>query len=406
VEPSACGGCGGDLAGAVQQVLQVADIPEVRALVTEYLLVSRRCGCGTVTKGPVPGGVPGGPVCYGPNLTAAGLLLHAFGQLGQECTAEVVNGLFATDVSHGWTGKIAARLAGNLTGFEADAKTALLASPVLLADETPVNTIEDSPEADAAAAGSPEAGVPGAGAPRTFHPYVFTLRSPGIVWLGAGHARGHDALNLFAVFDRYTGTLVCDDYAGYDKYEKILTARQLRNAHLIRPARGIAEAEPGLQAWATAMIEVLRAGRTAVRAAQADSRTCLTPGEIEAVRTAYLDQAAAGITASKARRTTKGKRHPAYVLARRLHDKIDQVPHHLTDFAVPWTSNLAEQALRHVKIHLKTSGCSRTLTTTRAYCRIHSYLITTRLHGVPPMHAIRTALTGNAWTPLRAATTA
>jgi acetylornithine deacetylase/succinyl-diaminopimelate desuccinylase-like protein len=30
--------------------------------------------------------------------------------------------------------------------------------------------------------------------------------------------------------------------------------------------------------------------------------------------------------------------------------------HHLTDFTVPWTSNLAEQALRHVKIHLKISG--------------------------------------------------
>jgi transposase len=51
--PDACRGCGSDLSGAAQsaaEVLQVVDIPEVRALVTEYLLVSRRCGCGTVTK--------------------------------------------------------------------------------------------------------------------------------------------------------------------------------------------------------------------------------------------------------------------------------------------------------------------------------------------------------------------
>jgi hypothetical protein len=48
------------------------------------------------------------------------------------------------------------------------------------------------------------------------------------------------------------------------------------------------------------------------------------------------------------------------VLAQRLQAKINQVLHHLTDFAVPWTSNLAEQALRHVKIHLKISGCFRT----------------------------------------------
>ena len=82
------------------------------------------------------------------------------------------------------------------------------------------------------------------------------------------------------------------------------------------------------------------------------------------------------------------------------------VLHHLTDFTVPWTSNLAEQALRHVKIHLKISGCFRSLITTRAYCRIHSYLITIRLNAVPPMQAIRDALAGHAWTPLRILTPA
>jgi transposase len=82
------------------------------------------------------------------------------------------------------------------------------------------------------------------------------------------------------------------------------------------------------------------------------------------------------------------------------------VLHHLTDFTVPWTSNLAEQALRHVKIHLKISGCFRSLITTRAYCRIHSCLITIRLNAVPPMRAIRDALAGHAWTPLRALTPA
>ena len=82
LEPDACRGCGSDLSGAAQtasEVLQVVDIPEIRALVTEYLLVSRRCGCGTVTKADAPQGAAGGPVCYGPNLTAAALLCHAFG---------------------------------------------------------------------------------------------------------------------------------------------------------------------------------------------------------------------------------------------------------------------------------------------------------------------------------------
>ena len=397
VEPGPCGGCGADLAGAPQVrtvPLQVVDIPEIRALVTQFLLVSRRCGCGTVTRAAAPEGAVGAPVCYGPNLSAASLLLHTFGQLGQERAAETVNGLFGTAVSTGWINKIAARFAAGLRGFEADAKTALLTEQVLLADETPVNTAADSPEADGA--------DPVAGAARTFKPCVFTLRSEKIVWLGAGHTRGHAAMEPFDVFGRFTGTLVTDDWGGYLKYEQTLKARQLCNAHLIRSARGIA-AEPG-QGWATTMIAALRAGRAAVKAAITAGAAALTAEQIEQVRAEYTAQATAGMAVNRARRTANGGRHPGWVLAKRLLDKIDQVLHHLTDFAVPWTSNLAEQALRHVKVHLKTSGCFRTLATTRAYCRIHSYLITIRLHGVDPMKAIRDALAGRAWTPLRAVT--
>jgi transposase len=398
VEPVCCGGCGADLAGAPQvkvERLQVVDIPEVQASVTELHLVSRRCGCGAISAGAAPAGVPGGPVCYGPNLTAAAALVHAHGQVGNERTAEVVNALFGTVASAGWVGKVAGRLAGALFGFEADVKTALLCAPVLLADETAVNTIEDDAADDAA----------GDGVPRSFNPHVFTLRSPTIVWLGAGHTRGHAALDAFDVFGRYTGTLVTDDYGGYVKYEDTLSARQLCNAHLIRSLRGVDSGgvvDGVRQDWAKVLIKILRAGRQAVKAAIAAGREALTGEEIEEIRAGYLMWAESGIVENTGRRKPDGKKHEAWVLAQRLKDKIDLVLHHLTDFRVPWTSNLAEQALRHVKVHLKISGCFRTLATTRAYCRIHSYLITTRLHGVPPMQAIRDALAGRAWTPLRA----
>lgn len=150
-EPAACGGCGGDPAGAAlvgRERLQVVDVPALKALVTEYLLVSRRCACGTVTCGQMPAGVRGGPVAYGPNLQAAAALLHAHGQVSHERAAELVAGLFGVEVSTGWIGKVAGRLAGSLAGFQADLEQALLAEPVLLGDETPVNTIEDSPETE------------------------------------------------------------------------------------------------------------------------------------------------------------------------------------------------------------------------------------------------------------------
>src|SRR6266853_6400505 len=48
IEPECCGGCGAGLAAAPvvkTDRIQVVDIPEVQAQVTELHLVSRRCGC-------------------------------------------------------------------------------------------------------------------------------------------------------------------------------------------------------------------------------------------------------------------------------------------------------------------------------------------------------------------------
>jgi transposase len=395
LEPEACRDCGACLADAAEageNLMQVTDIPAIHALVTEYLLRSRRCGCGCVTRAKAPAGVAEGSfTCYGPNLTAA-LLCRAFGQLAQERTAEVVNGLFGTEVSQGWINNIAARLAESLYSFEDDLKSALLAEPVALADETPVNTITDDPEgANAMAGGS-----------RAFNPHVFTFRSRDLVWLGAGHTRGHDALDTFGLFERYTGPLVTDDYNGYSKYAAILTARQLCCAHWIRTASGVLESEPQRQGWARQIIAVLRGARKAVRDAIDAEADALNGAEIKEIRAEYRKQAERGVRANQGCYTSKGDKHPGWVLEQRFLDKIDMVLHHLTDFRVPWTSNLAEQALRHVKIHLKISGCFKTLATTRAYCRIHSYLITIRLRSIEPMQAILDALAGNAWSPLHA----
>ena len=258
---------------------------------------------------------------------------------------------------------------------------------MLLGDETPVNAIEDSPETEEQAG-------------RSFVPYVFTFRTPDLVWLSAGHTRGHAALDAFALIDRYTGTFVSDDYGGYGKYEANLAARQLCNAHLIRSLRGVAEGGPLGQRWATEMIGILKDARQSVIDAEDAGRDTLTGSQIAAIRARYLACARQGVSGNFYKRTSKGTKIPALVLAQRLHTKIDQVLHHLSDFTVPWTSNLAEQALRHVKIHLKISGCFRTLATTRAYCRIQSYLATTRLHHIPAIDAIRAALAGHAWSPL------
>jgi transposase len=66
---------------------------------------------------------------------------------------------------------------------------------------------------------------------------------------------------------------------------------------------------------------------------------------------------------------------------------------------VPWTNNASEQALKGPKRHQAVSGYWRTLTTLADYCRVRSYLVSARNHGVRPVDAIHAALTGNPWLP-------
>jgi hypothetical protein len=52
VEPTACASCGAGLAGAPGDVgysVQVFDLPALALEVTEYLMLSRVCGCGHAT---------------------------------------------------------------------------------------------------------------------------------------------------------------------------------------------------------------------------------------------------------------------------------------------------------------------------------------------------------------------
>jgi len=68
IEPDVCGSChaGLDHAAAVRvERVQVVDIPEAEATVTELRVVSRRCGCGRVSAGVLPAGVPGGRCATG-----------------------------------------------------------------------------------------------------------------------------------------------------------------------------------------------------------------------------------------------------------------------------------------------------------------------------------------------------
>jgi transposase len=65
----------------------------------------------------------------------------------------------------------------------------------------------------------------------------------------------------------------------------------------------------------------------------------------------------------------------------RLRDRREAVLRFLVDFSVPFTNNLAEQALRMMKVRMKISGCFRTEAGAKDFFTLRTVLATARKQG-------------------------
>jgi hypothetical protein len=123
-EPGRCAGCGAGLARATlagMERRQVTGLPEqIRALVTEHQITSRRCARGTVTAAPAPAGVAA-PVQYGPRGAAACAYLWHGQFLSHGRTCQAMAELSGVPVSPGAvTGIVTAISAAPGTPLEAN----------------------------------------------------------------------------------------------------------------------------------------------------------------------------------------------------------------------------------------------------------------------------------------------
>jgi transposase len=82
----------------------------------------------------------------------------------------------------------------------------------------------------------------------------------------------------------------------------------------------------------------------------------------------------------------------------RLDERIDDMLRFTTDKDVPFTNNRAERTIRWVKLHQKISGCFRSMETGQGHCRLMSYIMTCRQHGISDYDAVEMLVKGE--TPL------
>jgi transposase len=363
--PTHCESCQLPLPEArVVETRQVFDLPPMRYEVTEHQVLESCCACGLCYRGEFPEDVKA-PVQYGPRLKAAVVHLSQHHRLPAQRTADVMGDLCELPLSDATVLAAVADAGERLKPTVAAIAQAVVATPVVHADET---------------------GMRVAGKLHWLHVLATSL----LTWMGIHRNRGKQAFDVFGLLNAFVGTLIHD---GWKPYRDLACTHALCNAHHLRELTFLFE-EQG-HAWAKRLIEMLVAACHEVAAAGGS----LAADRVAHFRSLYWEIVTAG-EAANPRAPPSGKRgrtrqSKAVNLLGRLRLYADDVLLFMTDPGVPFTNNLAEQAVRMPKVKQKVSGCFRTLTGAQSFCTIRSYLDTLRKQGVNPFHALIQTFRGN-----------
>ena len=335
---------------------------EVIRTVTEWVLPGLECRCcAAVTFAEPPPGAHVGSVSYGAVLNAAAVVLTAYGNVPPERAAQVMAMLLGVPVSPGWVDKASARLAAQpgRAGFDEAMLAALAGQDALAADETPVNVLDKIPAQRAAREEGREQDPEDKEKAAAGAPHVLIVRTPDgrLTWLQA------------------------------------LASRRKGDAGR-SPSSAQAACSPGPARSSPSCGKRTRPSRTpAPAAAPPSARTCWASS---ASATTPPCRPASPITGcgTGTRETTPATRWAAGCGTTRK-----QVFLFTRDFAVDWTTNVAERGAKAAKRHQAVSGYWHTLATLARWCRIRSYLDSATAHGLTALDAIRDALASKPWLP-------
>jgi transposase len=138
LRPAACRRCGTPLSGIDSEPLrhQVWELPEIKALVTEYQLHRLACvNCGESTCAKLPAGVPASQA--GPRLVALTALLMAYFRQSKRRTALFLETILGQPCCPAWTVKLQQQATAALRTPHTELVAALPQEPQLGIDESP-----------------------------------------------------------------------------------------------------------------------------------------------------------------------------------------------------------------------------------------------------------------------------
>lgn len=346
---------------------QVVDI-EIRRIITEYQAQILEDTKGKIYKASFPEGVQGSTIQYGASVKSHAVYMSQFQMLPYGRLEDYFEKQMGLPLSKGSLYNFNKEAYERLEDFEATLKKKLLESPVLNVDETSVN-ISSHLE------------------------WIHTSASPKWTHFYHHKNRGTVAMNEEGVIPNFKGTLVHDHLKAYYTYTTCKHA--LCNAHHLRELQGVIELN-GHQ-WAKDMQDLLKEINDAV------SKGSLTGEQRQGFLKKYDNILEKGdeespspiIEPEKPKKRGKQKKEKHRNLLERLRNYKEDVLRFMNDPNVPFTNNMAENDLRMIKVHQKISGCFRSETGAKIFCRIRSYLLSAQKQDVNPADALTSLFQGN-----------
>jgi transposase len=342
------------------------DIPAPRIEVTEHCQLVATCRCGKVHKGEFPASLP--PyISYGARLKAytVGLVQGHFISLSR--SAEIVHDQYGVKPSDGSVQRWISEASGNLSSTYTSIHETISSSSVAHFDESGIRTQGKTQWLHVAATSE--------AVHYTVHPL-----------------RGEEAMTAAGILPVFKGVAVHDHWKPYFRFDTVV--HSLCGAHLLRELNYFDETLK--HQWPTQLKQVLIDAKTAVAQAQQAGQTALSPEQSTALEQRYDHWLNHGLLIFPEQPKPQGKKgkakqEPARNLLCRLRDFKDSVLRFMQRFDVPFDNNLAERAVRPVKVKLKVAGGFRAVGGAEAFCIIRSVWETDKLQGRNPFESLRTA---------------
>ena len=343
---------------------QVIDV-DVSICVTEYRAQILIGSDGKRYVAPFPAFVKR-PIQYGPKAKACSVYMSQFQLIPYARIIDYFSAQVGLNISQGSIFNFNKEAYDALENFEAIAKSKLIESPCIHADETGVNI-------------------------NGKRLWLHTACNDKWTHFYPHAKRGCDAMNAIGILPSFAGVLCHDHWKPYYQYA---CKHALCNAHHLRELEWSATEDN--QVWAKEMKCFLSQLNQQVDAAGGK----LSVKQLNECRKAYKALLAKAQIecplpdVSEKNKRGRPKKSKSRNLLERFIDFEDDVLRFTENIHVPFTNNQGENDLRMTKVQQKISGCFRSEQGAFIFCRVRAYLISCRKHGVEATEALEILFKG------------